>query len=89
MAAKAQEAESAGQKLVYVGAVDVASGKCTAGLKVSHRYESEFSELPHYELIREHSMNWHGLPSMLHVAAPVVKRCGNCRRMRRNILLRS
>lgn len=35
MAAKAQEAESAGQKLVYVGHVDVASGKCTVGLKVS------------------------------------------------------
>ena len=38
MAAKAQEAESAGQKLVYVGHVDVASGKCTVGLKVNCLY---------------------------------------------------
>ena len=37
MAAKAQEAESAGQKLVYVGHVDAASGKCSVGLKVSLR----------------------------------------------------
>lgn len=34
MAAKAQEAEATGQKLVYVGLVDVASAKCTVGLKV-------------------------------------------------------
>ena len=33
MAAKAQEAEAAGQKLVYVGLVDVGSAKCTVGLK--------------------------------------------------------
>ena len=51
MAAKAQEAESAGQKLVYVGHVDVASGNCTVGLKVSlfytHKPQSCF-RLPAY-----------------------------------------
>ena len=34
MAARAQEAEAAGQKLVYTGLVEVASGRCTVGLKV-------------------------------------------------------
>ena len=34
MAARAQEAEAAGQKLVYVGFVEVASERCTVGLKV-------------------------------------------------------
>ena len=34
MAARAEEAEAAGQKLVYVGLVEVASGRCTVGLKV-------------------------------------------------------
>ena len=36
MAAMAEKAEADGQKLVYVGHVDVPSGKCTVGLKVSH-----------------------------------------------------
>ena len=36
MAARAQEAEAAGQKLVYVGLVEVAAERCTVGLKVSH-----------------------------------------------------
>ena len=34
MAARAQEAEAAGQKLVYTGLVEVASGKCAVCLKV-------------------------------------------------------
>ena len=47
MAARAQEAESAGQKLVYVGHVDVASGTCTMGLKVSFvQIPPTFEQLP-------------------------------------------
>ena len=40
MAARAEEADSARQKLVYVGHVDAASGKCTVSLKVSHAVSS-------------------------------------------------